>query len=519
MQSWSLDWLKQRPGLDAELAQKAQQRKLGGHLVHLFRQAISTNVLLSGDRLPSTKDLMAELGISRNTAAYVYEQLSAEGYVYSRVGSGTFVSKVTPAMVHKALTVNNQPSPSSLPLANLSLQLSDTCQQVLKSAGAVKNQWGAFAPGVPDVKAFQKAAYAKIINRLWRHAKPEHLTYATAESSEKLQQALCDYLRIGRGVVCDPGQILVTDGTHQSIDLAIRALLNPSDKVWVEEPCYWGINNILKINHISDIERNEVDTQGMVIDEKKSPPKIIFTTPSHQYPLGYVMSLERRQSLLEFAKKNRCWIIEDDYDSEYRFGGRQIPSMQGMEKDSPVIYLGTFSKSLFPGMRIGYMVLPKILVDSFSKLQLEIYRKGRVIEYMALGEFIQQGHYTKHIRKMRVAYSRRRDLLVKLINKYMGSDYLFAHEHNVGLHLVLNVPPEFDDVTLCSRLASEGIYSKPLSRYFYNANKRNGLIIGYASLEEDEIQMNFYKMFSILKAAGIFNKNGSAILNPPAFPG
>lgn len=506
MQSWSLDWLKQRPGLERELAEKAQQRKLGAHLVHLFRQAISTNVLLPGDRLPSTKDLMAELDISRNTAAYVYEQLKAEGYVYSRVGSGTFVAKVTPAMVHKALSIPPDVlAPSNL-TANFSLKLSDACLQVLKSAGASKHQWGAFTPGVPDVKAFQKAAYAKIINRLWRHAKPEHLTYATTDSSEKLQQALCDYLRIGRGVICKPEQILITDGIHQSIDLIIRAILNPSDKVWVEDPCYWGINNLLKINNITYIIRNEVDHHGMVFSEKQEIPKLIFTTPSHQYPLGYVMSIDRRKKLLDFAKNNQCLIIEDDYDSEYRFGGNQIPSMQGMEKESPVIYLGTFSKTLFPGMRIGYMVIPVGLVESISKLQLEIYRKGRSIEYSALGEFIQQGHYTKHIRKMRVVYSRRRELLIKMIKKHMGENYLLSENNNVGLHVVINIPEPFNDVTLSSKLASEGIYSKALSKYYHGNNIKNGLIIGYGSVEEYEIQLSFYKMFNLLKSQGMFNE-------------
>jgi GntR family transcriptional regulator/MocR family aminotransferase len=507
MSSWSLDWLKQRSGWEADLAKKGRQRKLGAHLVHLFRQAISTNLLLPGDRLPSARDLMQELRISRNTAAYVYEQLCAEGYVFSRVGSGTFVAAVTPAMVHKALVLSSDGLSDVVSIAPNPIQFSDRAQEILKTAGAGNKQWGAFMPGVPDVAAFPRAAYARIINHLWRHAQPEMLTYGTNGGAQQLKKALANYLRVGRGVQCIPEQILITEGLHQAIDLIIRSLVNPGDSVWIEEPCYWGIKNLIKINPGINIEHQCVDFNGMVLDSTKPKPKLIFCTPSHQYPLGYLMSLERRLNFLKYAKSNQCLIVEDDYDSEFRFGGRQMPSMQGLEKDSPVIYIGTFSKTLCPSLRVGYMVMPLDLIEPMKKMQSEIFRQGHLVTHMALGEFINHGHYTKHVRKMRVIYEKRREFLRDLITKYLGDNYLSPIDSNAGLHLILYLPKHVDDVAICEKLQEAGILSKALSKYYSLDNKSKGLLLGYASICEIDIQKYFFDMLFILNREGCLSES------------
>lgn len=503
MSSWSLDWLRQKEGWQEDLAEHARQRNLGAHLVHLFRQAISTNHLHPGDRLPSTRDLMAELGVSRNTAAYVYEQLCAEGYVFCRVGSGTYVSAVTPAMVHRArLSPGADPSghPNARPNA---IQLSDRAQDILGSGGVGPKQWGAFMPGVPDVTAFPRATYARIINQLWRHAQPEVLTYGTTGGAPQLKSQLAAYLRLGRAVQCEPEQILITEGIHQALDLTIRTLVNPGDTVWMEEPGYWGINNLLKLTPGIQVIRREVDSDGMCIDQDDPPPKLIFTTPSHQYPLGSVMSLERRKNLLAYARRHQAWIVEDDYDSEFRFGGTQISCMQGMESNSPVIYIGTFSKTLFPGLRVGYMVLPRELVEPMHRMQAEVFRQGHLVTHMALAEFIRQGHYTKHIRKMRVVYARRREWLRALIIRYLGPAFVSRTDSHAGLHLVLYLPKELNDVEVCAQLEANGILARPLSRYYQTALQQKGLLLGYAAVEENVMQKRFFEMLNVLRKFGV----------------
>lgn len=503
MSSWSLDWLLQREGWREELADHARHRTLGAHLVHLFRQAISTNLLHPGDRLPSTRDLMAELAISRNTAAYVYEQLCAEGYVYSVVGSGTFVSAVTPAMVHKALLPPELKDDADAVFAFGEVGLAKRAQAILGHASVGNRQWGAFMPGVPDVTAFPRAVYARILNQLWRHAQPEVLTYGTTGGAPQLKSALTDYLRVGRAVQCKPEQMLITEGIHQALDLVIRCLLDPGDTVWVEEPCYWGINNLLQLAHGVQVVRLPIDGEGMCLDPNAPVPKLIFTTPSHQYPSGAVMSIERRKSLLRYARAHGCLIVEDDYDSEFRFGGRQVPSIQGLEKNAPVIYIGTFSKSLFPGLRVGYIVLPEGLAEPLQRLHGEIHRQGHLVTHMALAEFIRQGHYTKHIRKMRVVYARRRDWLRKLIIKYLGRSFLSKEDSHAGLHLVLHLPQAMDDVEVVGRLKEAGILCKPLSAYYSTEPKQKGLLLGYAAVEEDVIQKAFFGMLHVLRGYGI----------------
>lgn len=347
---------------------------------------------------------------------------------------------------------------------------------------------------------FPHRTLKKIQDRLARRLRPEFLTYDAAGGDGELKEALADYLRTARGVRCDPEQILITEGIHQALDLVTRTLCNPGDNAWIEEPGYWGIKNILRINAVN-FSAMAVDEQGMVPPVSSAvSPKLIFVTPSHQYPLGSVMSLSRRRQLLFRARETRSWIVEDDYDSEFRFSGQPIPSLQGLEEESPVIYIGTFSKTLYPALRLGYVVLPKPLAAPLKKVHNDLYRGGHLLIQAALAEFIREGYYAAHIRKMRQLYSRRRQTLVDLIATQLGEDYLGPFNSNAGLHLILQLPAHADDSMIAQLANTQGLLVRPLSRYYVNEEKRSGLLLGFASIEEHEMAAAFSRLAGIIKA-------------------
>lgn len=498
MRSVCVDWLLQNGWQERG---ERQSRRLGEHLCQLLRQAIATQALRPGERLPATRDLMAGLGVSRNTVMHAYEQLRMEGYVVSKVGSGTFVASLTPEVLLKAPRTQRRGMSASLD-AQQGVELSERAQFILQHASAADRQWGTFMPGVPDVGAFPRATYARILNRLWRHAQPQMLTYGTNGGAQALKEALADYLHVGRGVQCQPEQLLITEGVHQAIDLTVRSLVNPKETVWMEDPGYWGIANVLRMSQDIQLVGRPLDSEGLTLDMEAQVPRLICVTPSHQYPLGTVMSLARRKSLLAYARAHRTWIVEDDYDSEFRFSSRPIPAMQGLEADAPVIYIGTFSKTLFPGLRVGYMVLPRALVAPMQRIHAELYRQGHVVTQLALAELIRDGQYAKHIRRMRVLYGRRREWLQSLIQRYLGPDFLCEPDSQAGLHLVLRLPSDVDDVELVQRLQAQGVLARPLSKYYRTCSVERGLLLGYAATEEATMQSAFFVLLRVLKAMG-----------------
>ncbi|WP_042419801.1 PLP-dependent aminotransferase family protein [Comamonas aquatica] len=505
MRSVCVDWLLQN-GWQEQVNGSGRRRMLGAHLCQLLRQAISAGALRPGERLPSTRDLMQGLGISRNTVMHAYEQLRMEGYLTSQVGSGTFVAQLTPEALLKApVPLRGSRAPATLGVhgGRGGAVLSDRAQSILRQASAAELQWGAFMPGVPDVAEFPRAVYARILNRLWRHAQPEMLTYGTNGGAQALKVTLADYLRVARGVQCQPEQLLITEGVHQAIDLTVRALVNSGDAVWMEDPGYWGIANVLQMSANLDLVGRPLDAEGLTLDLQGRAPKLICVTPSHQYPMGTVMSLARRKALLAYARAQGAWIVEDDYDSEFRFSSRPIPAMQGLEDDAPVIYIGTFSKTLFPGLRVGYMVLPQALVAPMQRMHAELYRQGHVVTQLALAELIRDGQYAKHIRRMRVLYGRRREWLQSLIQRYLGPDFLCEPDSQAGLHLVLRLPRDVDDVELVQRLQTQGVLARPLSKYYRTCSVERGLLLGYAAIEEATMQSAFFVLLRVLKAMGV----------------
>ncbi|MDN8541623.1 PLP-dependent aminotransferase family protein [Erwinia sp. BC051422] len=457
---------------------------LGKRLYDALQQSIQKGMLAPGTRLPASRDLAAELGVSRNTVMAAYEQLQSEGYLTTRAGSGTFVSASLP---ESDLSAVERIVSADVPSGQIAL--SRRGEQLLNRAGASQRQWGAFMPGVPDVRHFPHKTWHKITRRLNLRLPVETLSYSQHGGYAPLQHALADYLRVARSVKCTPEQILIASGTHQSLDLLAKMLCNPGDRVWVEEPGYWGHRSVLEINGLETVPI-AVDDEGMTLPAGVAPPRLICVTPSHQYPTGAVMGLARRQALLRQAQAWGSIIIEDDYDSEFRFGESPVPALQGLAQDENVIYLGTFSKTLYPGLRTSYMVVPDSLTARLKVAHSELYRGGYGLTQLALAEFIREGHYAAHVRRMRQLYGQRREALVGTIRRELGAEFIGQDSH-AGLHLILALPPEIDDVALAYVLEQQGIWTRPLSVYYRGEAKRRGLILGYACVEAEAMTETF----------------------------
>ncbi|WP_345816029.1 PLP-dependent aminotransferase family protein [Paraburkholderia sp. PREW-6R] len=486
------DWLAQR--LDRGNGQPIYRQ-----LHRLLQQAILSRELPAGSKVPSSRLLAQELGVGRNTVTQVYEQLALEGYVSSATGRGTFVADSAPDEIVGAAdnAAGTQAETQFDPGAETSPEsgrraLSARGARLIAGAGVSKRQWGAFMPGVPDVTRFPARVWSRLHNKYWRRLRPDLLTYAPGGGLASLRHALADYLRTSRSVRCTPEQIIITTGIHQSVDLAVRLLSDPGDVIWTEDPCYWGVRSVL---HVSGLQSRPiaVDDEGInpSPDDLAQPPRLMLVTPSHQYPLGMVMSLARRRMLLEYARQNQCWIIEDDYDSEFRYGSRPLASLQGLDTSGQVIYVGSFGKTLFPGLRIGYLVVPEALAESFATASAELYREGQLLQQAVLAEFIGDGHFTSHIRKMRTLYGQRRQALLDAATQRYG-DALPAVGGDAGLHLVMQLPEGSDDRQVASAALERNIVVRPLSGYYARpALASSGLLIGYACVPDEEIAPAF----------------------------
>ena len=477
---------------------KSSESPRNRQLYRLLRQAILDHVLPADTRLPSSRDLASELAISRNTVLYAYEQLLAEGYVEARAGSGTFVADTVPDAVHvPATTMRRAASDTGI----AQLLLSQRGHRLVEQAGAASQQWGAFVPGVPDVTQFPHKIWNTIQSKIWRKPPIAALTYGHGGGYQPLREVVAEYLKVSRSVACDAGQVVITSGIHQSIDLCLRLLSDPGDLAWVEDPCYWGARNLLSASGVT-IRPIKVDAEGICPDaaDLAAVPRFIFVTPSHQYPLGMVMSLARRRSLLEYARQHNCWIIEDDYDSEFRYGGRPIASLQGMDSSERVLYMGTFSKTMFPGLRLGYLVLPQALSKPFVTGMEELHRSGQAPLQATMAEFMLQGHFNSHVRRMRLLYGARLDLLQQAIASQFDAAEVHAVGSDAGLHLALHLPAQCDDRAVAKEAQERGIAVRPLSNYYRDvSNAKSGLVLGYACVEESNIAPAFAILADVIR--------------------
>ncbi len=472
--------------LVSEMARLATEGALPLHrqLYEAMRRAVLDGKLAAGERLPSSRDLAEDLGLSRNTVMAALNQLGVEGYLVSRVGSGTFVNENLPRPLPRPHVVH-----TSRPA-----RLSRRGEALSSTFCATQLEVQPFTPGIADFSAFPVLLWQRLQNKHWRMTYPDMLDYNDSGGYAPLRRAVADYLRVFRSVRLDADQVIITSGTQQSLELCAHLLADHGDTVWVEDPAYWGAVKAFMATGLS-MHPVPVDDQGVAPSarDEAHPPRLIYVTPSHQYPTGAVMSLARRHQLLAAARVHEAWILEDDYDSEFRFSGPPVSSLEGLDQDGRVLYMGTFSKVLYPGLKLGYLVVPKPLVAPFRQAHYDLNRPGQMPLQAALAEFIEMGHFASALRRARQSYAERRRSLLEALKPCLGPGsrhgaYLSGAEQ--GLHLCLHLPATTDDVALAARIAKAGLTARPLSAYCLQRTDVKGLVIGYGYAPLAEIEQH-----------------------------
>ncbi len=468
-----------------------------------LRESILSGRLKPGTRLPSTRALAQELDIARNTVSNAYEQLLAEGYLESKTGSGTRVTSTLPEDILN-VRIENIPSPkpdANTNIGNEPLHLSErglaTCQIPYPWE---KTQLYTFSPVIPAIDEFPFKLWERLLVSSWRQLDGHQLVYPSSLGYRPLREAIANYLHIARGVHCEPEQVIITNGAQQAHSTAANLLLNPGEAVWLENPSYAGIKAALR-GALADIIPISVDDQGLVVEEglTKAPhARLVFISPSHQYPLGVTMSLTRRLKLLEWANNEKAWIIEDDYDSEYRYAGDPLEALQGLDRGGRVIYVGTFSKVLFPALRIGYMIVPPDLIEPVHAARAHADRGATLLEQVVLTQFINEGHLARHIRRMRKLYSERQKVFIEMAEKYL-TGLIEVQQNDTGLHLVGWLPEGVDDRQVSQKLHEHGFDVPPYSLYKMTPASRSGLVIGYGAMPIDDMITGIKRMKPILE--------------------
>lgn len=466
-----------------------------------FRKAILSRELRPGQRIPSSRELAAELRVSRFPVLSAFAQLLAEGYFESRVGAGTFVSGSLP---EQRMSVSLPTSaPVKTPSGPRSVAKRSFMYPAFFSHPAIHG-WGAFGVHQPALDQFPFQVWSGLVARHSRNPHASAIHHINPLGTERFRQAIADYLRTARGVKCDIGQIMVVSGSQQALDITARVLFDPGDQVWIEDPGYRLQRSVLEAAGCRAIPI-PVDKEGMDVAfavRTRRKARAAFVTPSHQYPLGSTMSASRRLQLLNWAQNSGAWIIEDDYDSEYRYESLPIASLHGLDVNSRVIYIGTFSKVLFPSLRIGYLVIPPDLVERFVAVRhvLDIFPPYLFQE--VLSDFINEGHFTRHIRKMRQVYSEKRTALVDALKAEFGN-IVEIHGTEAGMHLAVALPEGANDIEIVNQAVRERLWLWPLSRCYFGEKVRHGLILGFGSTPLEQIPRYVRQLRNILAAQSI----------------
>jgi GntR family transcriptional regulator/MocR family aminotransferase len=455
-----------------------------------LRRLILSGGLRPGARLPSTRMLAGDLGVSRTTTEQAYGRLLAEGYLDRRTGDGTYVAQLR----RPTAAEGNQRKPhrSTLSRRGEGIGTASACRE--------PDLVRAFSAGLPSVADFPLALWHRLLARRSRLSGRDLLGYGDPAGYPSLREAVAAYLNAARGVVCRPEQVVILTSSQQALDLAARLLLDPDDSAWLEEPGYLGARTALR-GAGAKIVPVPVDANGLDVAAgcARAPgARLAYVTPTHQYPTGVTMSLERRLALLSWASRASSWIVEDDYDSEFRYGSHPIAAIQGLDRGSRVIYVGTFSKVLFPSIRIAYAVLPDDLVSAFVNARTQLDGHTSQLPQAVLADFITEGHFGAHLRRMRAIYRGRRDVLLESVDRELRG-LLKIGSSEAGLQVAAYLPGEQNDEKISRRAASVGIELPPLSRYALGRNPETGFLLGYSGLVPLAIREGVRRLATVLE--------------------
>ncbi len=457
----------------------AHHHPVSTQLCVALREMILTGGFAPGERLPSSRTLAHDLGVSRTTVVEVFSRLAAEGLIDSATGSGTYVSAVLGADRPMLSTTHAPAATQYTP------KLSVVMQEAVKHFGErnrLPYSTRAFTTALPAFDAFPKAQWARLSAKWLRGSLSTVMGYGDPYGSLNLRRALASHLRGNRGITCDPDQIFILSGAQQAFHLIGAMLLNPGDKVWFENPGAIGARNSL-IASGADLIPVPVDEDGLCVDEGlrlAARFRLAFVTPSHQQPLGSVMSLARRFALLRAAEDADAWIIEDDYDGEFFFAGKPPPTLKSVDATGRVIYVGTFSKSIFPALRLGYVLAPPALVDTFCTILSQFLQGVPSHTQGVVAEFIDEGHFAVHVRRMRQIYFERHQTLIEEAQRHLAG-LLNVIPTKGGLHTVGYLSPGLSESIITSEADERGLTVSPLERFAISPLSVNGLVLGFGS--------------------------------------
>lgn len=473
--------------IQLDLSVKEAGQPIFRHIYRELRQAILDRRLTAGARLPASRFLAHEIGVSRNTVLSAYDQLASEGFLELRHRSGVFVADTLPSERQGSSTGLKRSSGRPPPLARRTASLINASRSDLRAPAG--SEWSpCFQPGLPDVSSFPFALWSRLLARPWRQGERSLALGGDPGGHADLRIAIADYLRTARGIDCTGAEILIVSGIRQALDLTCRLLLDVGDSVWMENPGYSGIRAILGAAGMKVVSV-PVDGDGIDVARGKDlagKARLACVAPSHQYPLGVVLSLQRRLELLDWARSAQAWILEDDYDSEFRYAGRPLAALRSLDADGRVIYVGSLSKMLFPSLRLGYLVVPPRLIQAFRQVRAILDDQPSMTAQPALAEFIRSGHLSAHIRRMRQIYAGRQRIFLDGATRHLGDLMHFAPDE-AGLHLTGRLPPERHhkrDQELAAAAAAAGITVAALSSFDAIGDGPRGLMFGYAAVPE-----------------------------------